>query len=405
MVKPPGTAYTQYVSPAMSLAAGAYTVTVEGQCTAGDCSALIDSIAIDGALLSGGGFEAPSVPGSYVYNPAATGWTFTGRAGVQANGSAWGGAAAPQGNQTAFIQGNAGSAVAKVVTVSAGNHVLSFYAAQRPIHNIAPQVFRVRLQPAGNLPPPPHSGVRSDFNRDGKPDLTWQNNATGQRAIWMMNGSVWAHESFLPVIPREWEIAVTADFTGDGQTDIVWQNKLTGQRAVWVMDGTTWVGERFLPVVPVQWQIVATGDFNGDGQSDLVWQHTGTGQRAIWLMNGSTFAGERFLPTIATDWKIAAAADFDRDGHTDIVWQNSTTGQRAIWLMNGTSWAGERWLPTIAPAWQIAAAADFNADGHADLVWQNTHTGQRAIWVMNGSTWTGERFLPQVPTEWEIRNR
>lgn len=36
------------------------------------------------------GFEAPQL-GSYSYNPAGSGWTFTGNAGIQRNGSAYSG--------------------------------------------------------------------------------------------------------------------------------------------------------------------------------------------------------------------------------------------------------------------------------------------------------------------------
>ena len=254
-------------------------------------------------------------------------------------------------------------------------------------------------------PPATPSGVRGDFNRDAKTDLVWQNNATGQRAIWLMDGSTWMGERFLPTISMDWRIAATADFNNDGLTDLLWQNSVTGQNTIWLMDGNSMIGERWLPTIPTQWQIAGAGDFSGDGKTDIVWQNTSTGQRAIWLMDGGSWVGERFLPTIPVEWQIAAAADFNSDGHVDLVWQNNATGQRAIWLMNRTTWAAERWLPTVGLDWQIAAAGDFSSDNHTDLVWQNKITGQRAIWLMNGSTWVGERFLPTVPTVWEIRNR
>jgi hypothetical protein len=28
-----------------------------------------------------------------------------------------------------------------------------------------------------------------------------------------------------------------------------------GQRAIWLMNGTTWTGERFLPTIPTNWSI------------------------------------------------------------------------------------------------------------------------------------------------------
>jgi hypothetical protein len=263
--------------------------------------------------------------------------------------------------------------------------------------------------PAAPPPPPPPpangSGVRSDFNGDRSPDLVWQNSLTGERAIWLMNGTTMAGERWLPAVPTEWHIATTADFNSDGHTDLVWQNTHTGQRAVWLMNGSTMVGERWLPTVPTQWQITGAADMNSDGHPDLVWQNTATGQRAIWLMNGTTMTGERWLPTIPTQWQIAAVGDFNSDGHPDLVWQNTSTGQRAVWLMNGTTMVGERWLPTISTLWDITAAGDFNGDGHTDLVWQEKISGFRVIWVMNGTAPAGERWLPTIPVLWDIRNR
>jgi fructose-specific phosphotransferase system IIC component len=85
-------------------------------------------------------------------------------------------------------------------------------------------------------------------------------------------------------------IAGTGDFNADGQTDILWQNTATGQRALWLMNG---INSGFTPasivdvgLVPTDWVIAGTGDFNADGQTDILWQNTATGQRALWLMNG-----------------------------------------------------------------------------------------------------------------------
>ena len=254
-------------------------------------------------------------------------------------------------------------------------------------------------------PPTPGSGVRGDFTRDGKPDLIWQNNATGQRAIWVMDGANWVGERWLPTISTDWRIAATADFNYDGLSDLLWQNSVTGQITIWLMDGGTQIGQWWLPTIPTQWQIAAAADFSGDGKADIVWQNNSTGQRGFWLMDGPNWVGERWLPTVPVEWQVAAVGDFNSDGHVDLVWQNNSSGERAMWLMNRTTWVGDRWLLTVPVEWQIAAAGDFSGDGHPDLVWQNINSGQRAMWLMNGSTWVGERWLPTVPTIWEIRNR
>src|SRR5439155_25018174 len=71
-------------------------------------------------LVLDGSFEdPPQSAGGYTYNPAVTGVSFNGGAGVAANGSAWGFADAPAGNQVAFLQAN-GSIVMSVSGLTAG---------------------------------------------------------------------------------------------------------------------------------------------------------------------------------------------------------------------------------------------------------------------------------------------
>ena len=46
----------------------------------------------------------------------------------------------------------------------------------------------------------------ADFNRDGKPDILWQNTATGERAIWLMNGTSYSSGVSLGIVPTQWEM-------------------------------------------------------------------------------------------------------------------------------------------------------------------------------------------------------
>ena len=55
--------------------------------------------------------------------------------------------------------------------------------------------------------PPPILKVPGDFNSDGKSDLVWRNQATGQNTIWLMNGTtVVSSLNTTPVPGANWQI-------------------------------------------------------------------------------------------------------------------------------------------------------------------------------------------------------
>lgn len=87
-----------------------------------------------------GGFETP-VTSSHTYNPTGGSWTFSGNSGVQKNNGAFGAATAPEGVQTAFLQGNPnqgptlGSISQSVNFTSTGSYTLTYKAAQRSGNN------------------------------------------------------------------------------------------------------------------------------------------------------------------------------------------------------------------------------------------------------------------------------
>ena len=195
-----------------------------------------------------------------------------------------------------------------------------------------------------------------------------------------------------------------ADFNGDGKSDILWQNNSTGQRVIWLMNGTSYLRSAGLPTVAISWNIVGSGDFNADGKPDILWENSSTGEHVIWIMNGTRYTRSAGLATLPTSWKIGASGDFNGDGQPDILWQNTVTGERVIWLMNGTTYGSSAGLGTVATAWDIAGAADFSGDGKTDILWQNTVTGDRVIWLMNGTTYGRSVGLGTVATGWDIRN-
>ncbi|HTK74485.1 MAG TPA: hypothetical protein VL371_04450, partial [Gemmataceae bacterium] len=101
------------------------------------------------AGLQGGGFESPAVGGgSFRYDPAGTAWTYSGLAGVAANGSGFTArnAAAPEGAQVAFLQST--GSLAQTFNLAAGTYAVTFQAAQRVNYQSSAQTFRVLVDGA-----------------------------------------------------------------------------------------------------------------------------------------------------------------------------------------------------------------------------------------------------------------
>ena len=79
-----------------------------------------------------------------------------------------------------------------------------------------------------------------DFNRDGKADVVWHNQQTGQVVYWLMNGVFnWATGYFPGPVSPDWRIASIRDFDLDGNPDLWWHNQVTGDMVVWYFNGVT----------------------------------------------------------------------------------------------------------------------------------------------------------------------
>ena len=82
-----------------------------------------------------------------------------------------------------------------------------------------------------------------------------------------------------------WSVVGSSDFNRDGRLDLVWQNDVGRQVVVWYGGSTDW---NWLTSDSVAgWRIAGTGDFNGDGSPDLLWQSDSMESIIIWYLGGS----------------------------------------------------------------------------------------------------------------------
>jgi hypothetical protein len=255
--------------------------------------------------------------------------------------------------------------------------------------------------------PPPATGVKGDFNGDGRADILWRNYSNGQNSIWFMNGTTLSQGVLIaPVGDGNWRIEGAADFNGDGRSDILWRNYSNGQNSIWLMNGTS-IGQAVtLPSLPdVNWKFTGAADFNRDGHSDILLRHQSNGQNSVWLMNGPALTRGVLLPSVGDlNWRITGTADFNRDGRVDILWRNFANGQNSIWLMNDTSLSQGVLINPVADLnWTMTGAGDFDGDGSPEILWRHAISGQNSYWYMNGTALTSGVLIPSVgDRNWQV---
>jgi hypothetical protein len=180
----------------------------------------------------------------------------------------------------------------------------------------------------------------ADFNGDGYPDIVWQDPVSGASQIWFMTGAQGTTllQASACSGPNPWLIVGAADFNRDGHPDLVWQDPASGLAQIWYLggpQGTTLLSAANLTLLN-PWHIVGTGDFNGDGHPDLLWQDPVSGAVQIWYLTGAL--GNELQSAVnlaANPWHVVAVADFNQDGHPDLVWQDPVSGASQIWLLGG----------------------------------------------------------------------
>jgi 6-phosphogluconolactonase (cycloisomerase 2 family) len=248
------------------------------------------------------------------------------------------------------------------------------------------------------------SFVRGDFSRNGRTDILWRHDGSGQNVLWYMNGAELSAGEFTepPVLPDvRWKMVGTHDFNGDRQSDILWRHEESGENVLWRMNGRTLVGGEFLTpsaLADNDWKMAGTGDFNGDGRPDIAWHHRVSGQIVLWYMNGSVLQGGTFTTPPAlpdTGWKMVGVADFSGDNRPDLLWRHDVSGENVVWRMADSVLVSGTFTnpPALADTdWRIVAVGDYNLDRRNDIVWRHSVSGQNAIWYMNGVDLIGGTF-------------
>jgi subtilisin len=110
-----------------------------------------------------------------------------------------------------------------------------------------------------------HIAGAGDANGDGYADLIWQHQTEGWLAVWFMRGTSVVGTDFLSfnrMTDMNWHIRGVGDVDADNRADLLWQNDATGELGLWLLDGSLVLNQRGLSinrVDDVNWRIVGPG--------------------------------------------------------------------------------------------------------------------------------------------------
>jgi hypothetical protein len=211
-----------------------------------------------------------------------------------------------------------------------------------------------------------------DFNGDGRDDLLWRDNPTGDLYIWTTDPNatslITARTLLRSNVDARWAISGAGDIDGDGDDDILWHNRTNGMTAYWEIESMEMKAHRAIhPVPDLNWRPVDVAHFNDDGKGDILWYNRRSGMSLIWLSKSSGFSIAMLPTTRDTSWMLVGMDEQAGANRQDLVWQHEKTGQSLRWIMAGTQVRGVVALPLNSDA-RIIGMLDFDDEGVDDIL-------------------------------------
>jgi hypothetical protein len=233
----------------------------------------------------------------------------------------------------------------------------------------------------------------SDFDGDGKSDLTVYNASNG---FWY---SLKSSTNFSTTMNTSWGgsdyTPVPGDYDGDGKGDLGVYQQSSGNWYI-LLSGSNFTTTIVKNVGGPGW-VPAQGDFDGDGRTDLVVYNTSSG---LWY---GLKSGANYTTTVSINWGgtgySATPGDFDGDGKADLAVYQQSSGNWYI-LLSGANFTTTITKNVGGPGY-VPLQGDFDGDGKADLAVYNTTSG---LWyALKSSTnytttlaisWGGTGYTP-----------
>jgi VCBS repeat-containing protein len=187
-----------------------------------------------------------------------------------------------------------------------------------------------------------------DFDGDGASDVLLYDSVAKQTEIMFLAGNAQTNAAAAVVSTMAVNTPVntgsgvgfhpvaSGDFNGDGKSDILWAGNTTGDLHVTLMDGNAIAGAGTFKAA-AGYTVYGTGDFNGDSKSDILFSD-GAGNAEIWTMDGNVHTGTADIAGPGAGWTLRGAEDFNKDGISDLLWQNGNN--TTVQLVNANLTSG-----------------------------------------------------------------
>ena len=233
----------------------------------------------------------------------------------------------------------------------------------------------------------------SDFEADGKADITVYNSTTGG---W---STLTSSSNYVGALSKSFGgsgyVAVPGDYDGDGKADYGVYQSSTGNWSV-LLSSSNYTTSLSKSAGGAGW-IPVQGDYDGDGKTDFVAYNTTTGQ---WFGLKSS---ANYTTTVSVGYGgsgySAVVGDFDGDGKTDIGVYQVSTGNWSVLTSSSNYSSGLN--KSVGGAGYVPVQGDYDGDGKTDFVVYNTTSG---VWYgLKSSTnytttinvsWGGSGYTP-----------
>ena len=249
-----------------------------------------------------------------------------------------------------------------------------------------------------------------------RPRLVLQNEASNGVAMWVLggNGQTLLHSPFILTAAANWSVVASGDFNRDGIPDIVFQNQTNNMISIWYMGAPNGTGIVTAPIAATSspnWQVVGSGDLNEDGTHDLLFQNSVTNQIAIWYMGGATgttVLSDAIVASPVSGWRVTGVGDLDGNGASDIVFTNATSNGVSVWYRAPGQAFNVMSSPIIyyaAPDWRLVGVTNIDETGRNELVFQNNTNGMLSVWYLgnNGTSYSSSAYLQTPVSGWRVR--